>query len=76
MVEDKFMKELEELINKHSKENESNTPDFILASYIHHALQAFDIAVENRDSWYGFKPLESKLEGESATSHTSQDTNK
>lgn len=29
-----FEKELEMLINKHSKENESDTPDFVLAQYL------------------------------------------
>lgn len=57
MKEDKFSKELEQLINKYSKENDSNTPDFILASYINDCLLAFSNAVSNRDGWYGFKPF-------------------
>ena len=43
-----FEKELQNLINKHSKENESNTPDFILAEYMHNALKIFNKAVNRR----------------------------
>ena len=51
-----FKKELEALINKYSIENESNTPDFILAQYIYNALYIFESAVIARDQWYGFEP--------------------
>ena len=47
-----FEKELESLINKHSKENESNTPAFILAQYIAGCLAAFNTAVQQRENWY------------------------
>lgn len=50
---DVFRKELEQLINKHSKENGSNTPDFILAEFLHNCLIAFDQAVDRRETWYG-----------------------
>jgi len=48
-----FRKELEQVINRHSKENGSNTPDFILAVYLVSCLRAFDDAVNCRESWYG-----------------------
>lgn len=48
-----FEKELENLINRYSKENGSNTPDFILAEYLTNCLKAFDIAVKHRSVWYG-----------------------
>jgi hypothetical protein len=48
-----FEKELEFLINKHSKEGESNTPDFILAIYILDCLEAYNRAVRAREEWYG-----------------------
>lgn len=44
---------LQGLINGYSKENESNTPDFILARYIERCLDAFDEATRARDKWYG-----------------------
>jgi hypothetical protein len=48
-----FRKELEFLINCHSKENGCNTPDFILAEYLADCLEVFDKAVNRRESWYG-----------------------
>lgn len=48
-----FEKELEELLNRHSAENGSNTPDFILAEYIQHCLFAFNSCVNRRETWYG-----------------------
>lgn len=47
-----FQKELETLINRHSKENESDTPDFILAQYIQNSLYAFTTAIVQREKWY------------------------
>lgn len=47
-----FRKALECLLNRHSKENGSNTPDFILARYLEHCLKAFDTAVDARSEWY------------------------
>lgn len=49
--ESRFRKELEILINCHSRENGSNTPDFILADYLADCLTAYDKAVTNRDMW-------------------------
>lgn len=48
-----FRKELENLINKRSAENGSNTPDSILASYMEDCLIAFDKATIKRSEWYG-----------------------
>jgi hypothetical protein len=48
-----FTEELSDLINRHSKENDSNTPDFILAGYIANCLHAFIEATQQRDTWYG-----------------------
>ena len=50
----KFEKELTKLINSHSKENESNTPDYILACYLEYCLLAFNTATKQRDKWWGF----------------------
>jgi len=50
---EKFRKELESLINKNSKENGSDTPDFILAEYLTDCLAAFDKATRKRIVWYG-----------------------
>jgi hypothetical protein len=50
-----FRSELEALLNHHSMENGSNTPDFILADYMTSCLRSFDLAVKRRDTWYGVK---------------------
>lgn len=47
-----FQKELEELINRHSEENRSGTPDFILAGYIRLCLEAWHTTTRERDHWY------------------------
>uniref|UniRef100_A0A6M3JWY6 Uncharacterized protein n=1 Tax=viral metagenome TaxID=1070528 RepID=A0A6M3JWY6_9ZZZZ len=47
-----FRKELEALINKHSMEQTSNTPDFILAEYLVNCLKALDSATIQREKWY------------------------
>lgn len=51
-MEDTFIKDLEECINRHSQENISNTPDFILAAFLHKCLQAWNEAVQQREEWY------------------------
>jgi hypothetical protein len=48
----KFREDLEVLINQNSKENGSNTPDFILADYLADCLDAYDKAVTRRTEWY------------------------
>ena len=52
-MEDKFIKELETLINKYSMENDSNTPDFILAEYLSNCLKTFNTTLQRREAWYG-----------------------
>ena len=52
-----FEKELESLINRYSKENESNTPDFILAEYIKGCLKVYAETINKRDNWFDFKPF-------------------
>lgn len=47
-----FEKELEELINKYSIENRSDTPDYILAEYMFTCLLAYQNAVKARDKWF------------------------
>lgn len=53
MKKREFKKELCNLINKYSIENESDTPDFILTDYLMDCLNAFDKHVVNRNRWYG-----------------------
>ena len=55
-MESQFEKELAELVNKYSKENDSDTPDFILARYLNAVLDNFNAAVKDREQWYGRIP--------------------
>jgi len=48
-----FRTRLQALINEHSMECGSNTPDFILAKYLAKCLTNFDESVVARDAWYG-----------------------
>jgi hypothetical protein len=45
---------LKSLINKHSIENDSDTPDYILAEYLKQCLNTFGMCVRRRDKHYGF----------------------
>lgn len=56
-----FQDELRALINRFSQENGSNTPDYILATYLIACLAAFDAAVEQREGWYGRGPSTTNL---------------
>ena len=49
---DEFKKDLQHLINKHSKEGGSDTPDYILAEYLVNCLMAFNIALKDRTRFY------------------------
>jgi hypothetical protein len=52
-----FAEELTSLINRFSRENASDTPDFIVAAYVSAALEAFENAVNAREKWYGREPV-------------------
>lgn len=43
--------EIAELLNRHSVENDSNTPDFILAAYVVECLDAYARAIKARTKW-------------------------
>jgi len=47
-----FEQELQALLNRYSKENDSDTPDFVLAEYIRDCLLAFNKAVNTRTGYY------------------------
>lgn len=52
-----FRKELTSLINKYCKENESDTPDFLLAEYIDDMVEVYTSVIRKRDKWFGFEPF-------------------
>lgn len=48
--------EIADVLNRHSVENRSNSPDFILAQYLERCLEAFEEGITSRDKWYGIAP--------------------
>lgn len=46
-----FKRDLAACINKHSAENGSDTPDFILAEYLYNCLQHYNTCVEEVNKW-------------------------
>jgi hypothetical protein len=53
MNKSELRKDIENVINCHSAENGSDTPDFILAEYLMGCLETFDKAVNARGKFYG-----------------------
>lgn len=50
-----FLADIETVINRYSKENDSNTPDFLLAAYIKDCLDIWARYTQLRDRWYGVR---------------------
>lgn len=48
-----FREALQSTINRHSRENGSNTPDYVLANFLAGVLDQFDCATLLRDRFYG-----------------------
>jgi hypothetical protein len=57
-----FRDELTQIINRHSKEQGSDTPDFILAEFLDNVLQVYDEAVSARKKWND--PFDAKTRAE------------
>ena len=53
MKKTKLEKKLEELINEESRENDSNTPDFLLSEFMMNCLDAFELTSNKREVWFG-----------------------
>ena len=52
-----FQNALRGLINSYSMENESDTPDYVLAQYVLGCLNAFTAATRERDRWHNYKGI-------------------
>lgn len=50
-----FRREIATVINRFSRENGSDTPDYVLAIFIDKAIDAFDSATRRRTHHYGFE---------------------
>jgi hypothetical protein len=46
-----FEEELEHLLHKHGVDQETDTPDFILAEYLVSCLHAWKTTLEHRETW-------------------------
>jgi len=46
-------RQLADAVNRYCVENDSNTPDFILAEFIVDCLDAFSRASRSRENWFG-----------------------
>lgn len=44
--------EIKDAINRHSRENVSDTPDWILAQFLIGCLETFEHAQRKRDEWH------------------------
>ena len=44
------------LLNEHSIEGMSDTPDFLLAEYLINCLDIYEKAIRARDKWFDFEP--------------------
>lgn len=47
-----FPQELKDIINKHSMDNGSNTPDYMLCSFLLNCLDNFNYITQQRSRWY------------------------
>ena len=56
-----FERALKNLLNKYSMENDSNTPDFILAEYMHACLTSFNLATRAREHWCAWQSNDSRV---------------
>lgn len=50
---DALIRELTAVLNRHSAENASNTPDYILAEYLVSCLDTWNRFTKQRAYWYG-----------------------
>lgn len=54
---DGLERDLAHVLNRYSKENDSDTSDWILAKYLIKCLEAWRYTIIQRDAWFNFKPF-------------------
>jgi len=59
----RLLAELQTLLNRNSRENASNTPDFLLAEFLLGCLRCYEQSTNARDNWY---QISSSMEGSSS----------
>jgi hypothetical protein len=60
---EKILKELTEVINGNSMENDCDTPDYILAEMMYGLYENYCKTVKSRDRWFGFNPWNRSMSG-------------
>jgi hypothetical protein len=53
MIDQQFTDDLAHLLNRHSVDDETKTPDFMLAEMVADFLQVYANTMTNRERWYG-----------------------
>lgn len=48
-----FRKDLTALVNVHGKDAQTETPDYILANFLADMVLVFELAVKDREKWFG-----------------------
>lgn len=61
MPSEEFRSELAALLNRHSSENGSDTPDFLLADFLCGCIIGWNASVRARDKWWNFKTRGERL---------------
>ena len=61
-----FEKDLAELLNRHSLEHLSGSPDWLLAQYLAACLATFNFAIQQRENFYGREPRPTEIRREEA----------
>lgn len=56
-----FIKDLENLINRHGLDNKLGTPDFIIAEAIVTHIETLNALTEQRERWFGRVPPQETL---------------
>jgi hypothetical protein len=53
MINEELTDELASLLNRYSVDNDTNTPDFILAEMVAEFLQVYASSTVKRERWFG-----------------------
>ncbi len=61
MLDQEFQTELTTLLNRHSIDNETNTPDYILAEFLVNQLRTWTTSLLNTVDWYGWETLSDRM---------------
>lgn len=56
--------ELRAILNRASRENKSDTPDFILSNFMMKCLETYEQTVKERDQWFGIDPWNPPVGGD------------